>query len=331
MSFLTTDQIEALRIEHFIFHVVQHGEDEPILLEETPLGEFEGFFVDRVQDTLKGNQFEFNPGSATFQLLNEISKNPEKFLQNSKQLAINFHAARDGRIKPGVIILMQLFAGEDEFFSLIKYDHEQVLTYSLQNGSRAILEEITNSFTKSKESLHKSALIRLNDEGGDLIVIDKTVQYDITDFFRGFLNVRRKYSESQMTEIVHEVAIKTAVQHRNELPKELTAKIRSISYQAVQSLDIFNPQEFFDKIFGIHGNEKINKTFNTLLKKKNIEGELFKFQKTAIKPPKERKYRTQEGVRIQFGEEAKDTVQIEHGTDTKPTVITITTQQLTEE
>jgi hypothetical protein len=68
-----------------------------------------------------------------------------------------------------------------------------------------------------------------------------------------------------------------------------------------------------------------------LLKQKNIEGESFRFEKNAIRPPKERKYRTREGVRIQYGENAKDTVEIEYGTDTKPTVITIITQQLTEE
>ena len=226
---------------------------------------------------------------------------------------------------------MELISGKDKFYSIIKYDHEQVLTYSLQGGTTAILEEITNSFTKSKESLHKSALIKLTQTGGELIVIDKTVQYDITKFFRGFLNVRRKYTESEMTQVLQNVTTKTTQKHLKELPREITGRVREISYKAVQSSDFFEADEYFLKVFGSYGNEKIKKTFHTLLNKNDIEDETFRFDKTVVEKPKKRKYRTQEGVRIQYGEEAKDTVDIRYGKGDEDTIITIKTQKLTEE
>jgi hypothetical protein len=331
MDFLTKDEITALRIEQLIFHVVQHEDTDPILLDETPIGEFESFFLDRVKETLKGNGYEFVKNSSTFQLLKDISSNPKSFIPNSKQLAVNFHSARNKRIKPGAIILMKLYAGSKELFSIIKYDREQVLAFNLVGNSQAVLEEIVNSFTKSQGALQKSALIELCGDGGKLVVIDRNVNYDITGFFKAFLNVRRLYTDEEMTEKVHEAIIHTALVHRNELPNEITSKLRSVSFQAIQNLEVFNQEEFFDKVFGAHSTPKLIKTYETFLKKNSIDGDSFKFVKNAIKPPKEIKYKTQEGVRISYGETGQKTVEINHGVGNKPTIITIKTQHLTEE
>ena len=40
--------IEEIEITHFIFHVVHHGEDDPILLNNTPIGRFAFFFKKNV-------------------------------------------------------------------------------------------------------------------------------------------------------------------------------------------------------------------------------------------------------------------------------------------
>jgi hypothetical protein len=74
-------------------------------------------------------------------------------------------------------MLIKLSALNKELFSLIKYDSEEVISYNLiKNDTRAVLQEITNSFTKSKNALQKSALIELTKQGGNLVVIDATVQ-----------------------------------------------------------------------------------------------------------------------------------------------------------
>lgn len=330
MDFLSDLEQSALRIEKFIFHVVHHRENEPILLDEVPLGEFEAFFLDRIKETLKGNRFQFLPETITLKALTRTNDNPGEFVACSKELAKDFHSRQDKRIKPGVLIVMMLRAGEKKLFSLIKYDHEQVLTYHLEGGSRAILSEITNSFTKSKDSLHKSALVRLNHDGGDVVVIDRTVRHDITEFFRGFLNVRRQYTTKEMTEIAHQAAIDTMKAYQSVLPHDVTSKIRSLSYQAIQNNEIYEEKSFFDKVFGPHGTEKMRETFGTIIRKKSLDGESFKFDKDAVKPPKDRKFKTKEGVKIQYGEDAEDTVKVTTDENSEKTIITITTQQIIE-
>src|SRR5262249_29798063 len=152
----------------------------------------------RVRDTLRGNRFVFVDGSRTCELLRRIARTPKDFVAVSKDLAVDFHSRRDNRIKPGVLILMRLNTEGRTLFLLIKYDHERVLTYRIQSR-RALLRDVQNSFTQSPNALHKSALIELGRTGGELVIIDRTVRKDITDFFRGFLNVRRKYENMQMT------------------------------------------------------------------------------------------------------------------------------------
>jgi hypothetical protein len=84
---------------------------------------------------------------------------PKEFVAVSKELAIDFHSRQDNRIKPGVLMLMRISAGNKMLFLLIKYDHERVLTYAVQSR-RALLRDVQNSFTQSPGALHKSALIQ---------------------------------------------------------------------------------------------------------------------------------------------------------------------------
>lgn len=326
-KFLSNSEIESLRISNFIFHVVHHGKERPILLDETPIGKFEDFFLDRIRETLTGNRFLFNAGATTLKLLREIDEEPTLFVQNTKQLAINFHALQDRRIKIGVLMVIVLTSGSSRFYSLIKFDHEQVLRYKLESDSRAILEEITNSFTKSKESLHKAALVRLMPQEDELIVIDQLVRHDISSFFKGFLNVKRKRTPEAN---VQKIALKTAKLHQSDLPQEILGNIRGRSYQAIQELEEFERNKYFNKAFGENLPTKIKETFDHLLREQELDGEQFRFEKEAVKPATFRRFETMEGVKIQYGEEAKDTVKISQGVDNKKTVVTITTDRLIE-
>lgn len=330
MSFLSQEEIDALRIERFIFHVVHHGQEEATLLEETPLGDFESFFLGRVMDTLEGNRFQFVTGSPTCDLLRECMLDGGKFVENSKKLAIDFHGRHDKRIKPGVLIVMLLSAGDNRLFSLIKYDHEQVLTYDIEGGARAVLREIANSLTKSKKALHKSALIRLKDDGGDIIVVDYTVRHEITDFFRGFLNSKRKYTSKEMTQTIHKCTLNTMKVHQSSLPEDVTRNISKRVFEAIQETDIFEEDSFVDKVFGPYASERIRKTFKTNLEKNDLAGESFTLDKRVVKRPRAFKWRTQEGVEIKYGQDAEDTVKIEPGAGSEKTVIKITTTKLSE-
>ena len=334
MAILSAADVANLRIDAFIFHVVHHGEDQPILLEETPLGGFEDFFLARVKDTLKGNRFSFVSGSATRAILREAEDDPRQFVDCSKRLAQDFHSRRDKRIKPGVFILVGLSARGSQFHSLIKYDHEEVLTYALQKGpkgQKAVLQQIANSFTKSPDALHKSALVKLNATSGNLVIIDHTVRADITEFFRGFLDVKRTYNDQELTEQVADLAVQTIKKHRDELPREVTQRARQLAFDAVRLRDTFSADQFFSDVFGAHGSDDVRQTFDAYLEKQDIVGESFKFRKDAISAPRPRKFETEEGVSITIKETALDTYAIKQPKPgDRTTIITIKTKRLTE-
>lgn len=282
-------------------------------------------------ETLRGNRFTFADGSITRTLLKQILEDNSHFVPVSKTLAQAFHAGRDKRIKPGVMILMMLVTGQRKLLSVLKYDHEEAVTYDITDDSKAILKAIANSFTKSADALQKSALIEIIDGEGehsdDIVVVDKTVRHEITEFFRGFLACKRLFDDKQMTQAVEAVVVEVVKRHQNDLPNDLTQNVRDRYYDAVQKREKFDAAEFFAEFFGIHGSAAVRASFDKGLARKGIEGEVFKFDKGAVKKQRPQKYKTAEGVKIDVPEQASDTVK----TATTPagTVITITTSRLT--
>jgi hypothetical protein len=331
MALLSDEEVGLLGIDKFIFHVVHHGGEQPILFGETPIGDFEPFFLARVRETLRGNRFVFLDGSATRTALNQVVRDPDRFVEVSRTLALAFHhnIGSDRRIKPGVLILMALWAGDRRLFSIIKYDHEEVLSYDIQGDVRAVLREIANSFTKSAEALQKSALIELTKTGGELVVVDRKVQADITDFFKGFLAVKRAYTGAELTRALEKVVKGTVKAHRAQLPPEIVSKVSQRLYETVQNRDTFQEQEFFGEFFGVHGDTKVKRTFDRLLKQNTLDGESFAYQRGVIARPRPNRYSTVEGVEIQIKEQAQDTVVIEDRRE-GGSVITITTAKLIE-
>lgn len=322
----TDQEIENLSIDKFIFHVVHQRTDEPILLEETPIDGFESFFLARAMETLKGNRFVFADGSITRTLLKQALKDEKDFVPVSKTLAQSFHAGRDNRIKPGVMILMKLVTGQRKLLSVLKYDHEEAVTYDITDDAKAILKAIANSFTKSADALQKSALIEISDASDQIVVIDKTVRHEITDFFRGFLACKRLYDEAQMTKVVETLVVEVVKRHQQNLPNDITQNVRDRYYEAVQRRDSFNANEFFAEFFGAHGSAEVRASFDNLLIKKGMQGEVFKFDKGAVKMQRPQKYKTAEGVKIEIPAQASDTVKRE---DTLTgTIVTITTSRL---
>ncbi len=58
---------------------------------------------------------------------------------------------------------MTLVTGQRKLLSVLKYDHEEAVTYDITHDAKAILKAIANSFTKSADALQKSALIEIVD------------------------------------------------------------------------------------------------------------------------------------------------------------------------
>lgn len=324
---ISEEEIGNLSIDKFIFHVVHHRSDEPILLDATPIGDFELFFLDRARETLRGNRFVFADGSTTKTLLKQVLADENQFVPVSKTLAQSFHAGRDNRIKPGVMILMTLITGQRKLISVLKYDHEEAVTYDITDDAKAILKAIANSFTKSANAMQKSALIEIIGEDDSIVVVDKTVRHEITEFFRGFLACKRRFDERQMTLVIEDVVVEVVKRHQDDLPNDITQNVRDRYYDAVQKRDNFDATEFFAEFFGTHGSTDVRASFNKILAKRSMEGEVFRFDKGAVKKRRPQKYKTAEGVKIDVPEQASDTVKTT--TTDENTVVTITTKRLT--
>src|SRR5688572_26266703 len=157
-------KIEDIKITDFIFHVVHHGEEDPGLLDETPIDKYEHFFKERIKEVLDGNKFYFNPESTFLTQIKKLDNDHSLFLEISKALARKFHEIQDDRIKPGVMILMKTAIGGIDHYILIKYDHEMVIYYKKTTLNTAILDEMSNTFSKNKSALQKSAIIKLDGE-----------------------------------------------------------------------------------------------------------------------------------------------------------------------
>src|ERR1700741_1307452 len=329
MAFLTDDEIALLNIDKFIFHVVHHDSDEPVLLDRTPIGQFKSFFLDRIKETLSGNRFVFLPDSTTLAGLRAVQENGDQFVPVSKNLARDFHSRRDKRIKPGVFIFMTLAAGPRSFFSLIKYDHEQVVAYEVRQ-TEAILRSITTTFTQSPNALQKSALVELTADNAEIVVIDKTVRADITDFFRGFLNAKRKFTDSEMTDQVERVLLDTVRELSAELPAEITSHVHDRFVGFVAKRQAFEAPQFVAEYFGPARSEKVERTFMKILDRRGLGGEAFSFDPAAVQPVTTQRYRTIEGVSLQIREQARETVTISPVVEGFST-ITIRTRKLIEQ
>lgn len=319
--------IDNFVIEDFIFHVVHHGEEEPVLMDETPLGKYDVFFKRRIAEILNGNKFEFQSTSAFLAKVKTIQSRPSRFIETSKDLAIDFHSRGDQRVKPGVMILIRAKINSIKQIILIKYDHEEVIYYKKQ-GTKAVLAEISNTFSKSKEALQKAAVIPVSGDISDVIIIDKSERHEITTFFKNFLGVKRKFDNLQLTQKIKDCYLSTVKEYKNSLPTEYTSKVANSFYQVIQNNKEFDPATFPQIIFGQHYTEELGNSFLRELTKIGIEGEIFEYDKN-IPRPKQKKFKTAEGVAIQFPQEANDSVQISHLDNM--TKITITTSKLVEE
>jgi Resolvase, N terminal domain/37-kD nucleoid-associated bacterial protein len=157
-----------------------------------------------------------------------------------------------------------------------------------------------------------------------------TVRKDITDFFRGFLDVQRKYENKQMTAEIGRAVYETVKAHQGTLPQALVQNWRPNLSELARRAPEFETDQFLDRFFGAHASEEVRATFHQELKKRDLEGEVFELDPTAMHSTGPARYRTVEGVGFQVSPEARDYVKITKGADGF-TTITIRTSSLIEQ
>jgi hypothetical protein len=163
-----------------------------------------------------------------------------------------------------------------------------------------------------------------------LVIIDRTVRKDITDFFRGFLNVRRKYENKQMTAEIEKAVYETIKAHQDALPANLIQNWRPNLTDLSRRTPEFETDQFLDRFFGAHASEELKATFREQVKKRDLEGEVFDLDPAVMLDAGPTRYRTIEGIGLQISPEARDYVSFakEEGGFT---IITIRTKSLIEQ
>jgi hypothetical protein len=145
-----------------------------------------------------------------------IQADTSTFTQQSKNLAELFQIGHGRSTSPGVFMLFALKHADERLFALLKYDHETVLSYKIEateQGQRALIDALQDTFVKAPEALQKSAIVRLTADGGELCVRDRSAPSKVTQYFQQFLGATRRFEAPQLTSKLIGIAKKVAKQN----------------------------------------------------------------------------------------------------------------------
>jgi hypothetical protein len=338
MPFLTAAELESLAIERMIFHVVGTGASHPTLLDEVVPGRFAEFFLERLRSTANGMAYDFLKASGVLASLRRIVAAPTTFIAESKSLAETFHEAHVKTSIPGAFVVFALTTSTGPLHAFVKFDHEEVLSYEITTDGGVIKANITkmmDTFVKSPEALQKSALIRLNANGGELSVKDRAGKRNASKYFATFLGAKRCHDVADLTKQVFEISKTVVRQHREEFPEEFRRNAVSRIYNAIQNMEGYDPAtpDFLNAVFGpvaATGNSKVRRDFQRLMKDAHIEEEAFDFVPSAIPRPTRRRLTTVEGIVVTYDDVAAQYVNQKHA-DGGRTLIIIDTGGVTED
>lgn len=310
MAFLEDHELDQLAINRMIFHVVGVSEDDPILLDEIAPPQFGDFFLERIRSVVRGNLFAFRERSGTERLIRRMSAEPEVFAECSRDLASDFHGRHGGRTSVGVFLVFELSTGGDGIvYALLKYDNEDVVRYVLQGGEGPEvprLERFQETFVRKPEAMQKIALVRLDDEGGgQLVVRDRSKPTHISEYFEGFLGVRRVNEPAALSGKLVEAFKQTFKDHRATLPPEIQRsgvnRIYEVMRQAGRSFDPENCEPLIEAIFGaVDEKAPLRRTLAKQLRDRGVSEEVFDIVPEQIPVPRRRRIETAEGTVILF-------------------------------
>jgi hypothetical protein len=113
-----------------------------------------------------------------------------------------------------------------------------------------------------------------------------------------------------MTKKIQDLAIKTAQAHKSDLPDDFLTTVRSKAYDAISDMDMFEQNDYYDRVFGGVSNDSVRETFSNMLRADDLEGEQFVVNRHTLKKG-QFKLKTREGVKIYYSDTNEHTVQID--------------------
>lgn len=347
-SVLSRSQLDNLVIEQFIFHVIlPERRDNPVEpLNEVVLTDSQRiFFTDRLREAAYGTQFVFREDAAHLKdNCQQLLTIPTDYVAISRRIAEDFAGRHRGNMSPGVFVISiaQTLYAENQPVRLVflaKLDHKLVYRYFLEEvngGTRARMEEITNTLVEDKSAMQKSALVDVSDTFlWDALSWERQGKPDgdLTDYFRGFLGVRLRETASELTRRTVS-AVKqwaTAVPQGELTPGEDAQSLRLRAVQYMKDRDTFDTDEFLRTVVRDENEPRKARLCASLretLANHGIAGQTFRPQHNSLPKKAQRLvYETIEGVKIELSRPKEDCgVAIEQNNG--GTTITIRTTRL---
>jgi hypothetical protein len=316
-SVLNAVERSQIRIEKLIFHIILKNELQPRYLNEvTMTAEQRNFFRDRLEDAASGRQFVFLDDSATKAKSEElVNCDNERFVQLSKELAADFKRQHGANANDGVFIVSVASIGARKLIFLIKFDHKKIYQYKVQDGGRALLTEVQDTFSEDKNSIQKVALIDVSDNVvWDVLVTDLTARPEkdyITDYFKSFLGVIPRETDTDLTKRALSIAFKWAVSNQDDLPEmQETSDYKSRAKAYLLGNDTFDSDAFINSVIldgDAERRERHRTSFKQMMEDDGIYGQHFSLIHSALKRSTTKNIRlTREGVKIEWEGSADD-------------------------
>ncbi|MCS0501587.1 nucleoid-associated protein [Ancylobacter mangrovi] len=320
MAFFDDDQLEALRIEQMVFHLVGPTEEHFVRLEVIEPGRFAGFFLERIGSVNGGAPYVFTDASATRERLGRIAADPRRFQEESEKLAEDFQRQHGGSTAAGAFMVFRLRAGEEEYFALLKYDDEKVLTYDVTDAAggrkRVSLDSLERTFVQNREALQKSALIRLTDDGGELTVLDRRNQQKVARYFEAFLAAKRLHDDAELSEKLVKVVRDLIRGNKDLVSPEVFREANRRTYDAAAgggALGIDDQKRFLEAVVGQNlpdGHPLVQK-FRNALKRERIEGAPVVLTPEKVRPPALWRYVTRNQIQIRVPDDMLGAIEVE--------------------
>lgn len=316
-SVLTAAERNQIRIEKLIFHIILKDELQPRYLNEVAITDEQcSFFRDRLGDAAAGRQFLFVDGSTTKTKAEEIIDCAnERFVQLSKELAADFKRLHGPSANDGVFIVSVASIGERKLVFLIKFDHKKIYQYQVEEGGRALLREVQDTFSEDKSSIQKVALIDVSDTAvWDVLVTDLSARAEkdyITDYFKRFLDVFPRETDTDLTKQALSMAFKWAVENQEDLPEAQEAsdyKSRAKAY--LLGNETFDSDDFINSVILDEDTERRERhrgSLRQMMEDDGLYGQHFTLVHSALTRKSTKNVRlTREGLRIEWEGSAED-------------------------
>lgn len=316
---LKQDHLNSLEIEKFIFHIVNpdapNEEEQVIYMDDVELQPNQrSFFLDRLKEIAEGTQYIFREDIPNIK--ESCEKSEIDFEDFSRSITAEFSRQHSGRMSGGLFVVSRVkyLVNTNTYRKLIflvKMDNQPSITYEYKevDGRKiAKVTDIKNALNESKKAVQKSALI---DVGNvflwDVLAFDRVYKPTLAGFFRKFLGVKERNTNTQLTQTAFSAVKEWANSiPKNELPEdEDTATYTQRALNFLCDNDIFDTENFINTIVRDEENPERKAAFSKKLKEKlndkGVAGQSFTPQPNAIKPKdKKHTYITSEGVTITF-------------------------------